>query len=282
MNLFIAASSFHQELEMCLAGLAWSDLPVDKAVIVVVDNTNCRPNTAKTLEVAERFASTHEPFDVCHAPVTRTDLSLGAGLAMQRAILDHPSDLYAYVDDDMFAVTRDWLPRLVRTREEHGTDISLGMTNVGMNIREFLDGIGSGLDMSVYNNVLHVARAIIPYSMGPWRETLAAWPAVVGWNKRDHGIELRSRVETPKASKRHLWSNSVVFSHEWFERRAHDDWFIRGETEMQLQIVKPGDTDNAAVDKNALLLHWGYTPARPALRALWPEVERKLKEHWCA
>lgn len=285
MNLFVAASSNHRELDLCLTGMAWSDLPIERGVIVVVDNTRCNRDTAKTLAVAERFASAHAPFDVYHSPVERSDLSLGAGLSMQRALLKYPSGLYAYVDDDMFPVTRDWLPRLMRTREEYGTDIALGMTNMtGMCVADFLGDIGSGLEVPTKSSVPWGGqmRTNLPFIAEVWRETLRLWPRVQKWNEKAREPQLRSRVRKPGVEKQHLWANSMVFAHEWFERRAHDDWHIRGETEMQLQIVKPGDTDNAVVDRDALLLHWGYTPARRAMNALWPEVERKLKEHWCA
>lgn len=278
VNLFVAASSNHRELALCLTGLAWSDLPIESGVIIVVDNTQCGHDTAETLAVAEAFASDHAQFDVYHSEVVRSDISNGAGLSMQRALLKYPADLYARVDDDMFPVTRDWLPRLVRTRENCGTDIALGMTNMtSMCVEDFLRDIGSSLEVPT-----GYMRANIPFNVEVWRETLRLWPRVQEWNERTRGPKLLSRASKPGVEKQHLCANSVVFSHEWFERRAHDDWNIRGESEMMLQIVKPGDIDNAVVDRDSLLLHWGYTPARRAMSPLWPEVEQKLKEHWCA
>ena len=280
--LLVPAARDLQELDLFWRGLEWSGVPEWCRVVYVINNSE--GDNASPLVIAAVKKHAKESDDVCVYEGHRDPGCNGAGVALYEAIKGHPADVYIKVDSDMFPVVKTWLAQLVVGALVSSNGLCTGMTNVnGHCALPFCHDIGVPWSMVATAESANGHGLLGRFTYGDvepqariWQVTMAHWDRVVSWHRRPHFAG-----EVPLGEIYLMAANNYAFTKEWFDRR--DDraaWEVVGEDERVINTAVGGDTGYVYWDQGALMLHWGYTIARPALQPMWHTLKDKLGQLW--
>lgn len=272
-NLFIIGCKDAERLRLTLEGVMWSDLSQIDNVVVLVNDAVGRPASQGVKDVAAEFGLRDKVSVLTFTGEPSTNPPTSArGAALLWAYKQFPADYYLKIDDDMLAITHDWTTRLIRAIQDKGVDYASAFTNMnGTCAKRFIELLG--LKWRDYSQDKRIPYPDAHAQEKVWQATLDRWNDVVGWQK--------GFVETLSKDAEYLINaNAYCFTHDWLSRRGVDHFDVVGEDERTINVPLRGDTDTFALDWGSLLLHWGFSAAKPRIEKFWPEVVEKLREHW--